>query len=59
MKAGEGSYATVDMTGGETRMLAAWTRRGGQSWFFKITGPRALVESEKAHFLDFVRSVQF
>ena len=59
MKAGDTSYATVDMTGGATRMLAAWTRHGGQSWFFKITGPRALVESEKAHFLEFVRSVQF
>jgi hypothetical protein len=59
LKVGETSFSTVDMTGGETRMLAAWTRRDGQSWFFKITGPRPLVESEKAHFLEFVRSVQF
>ncbi len=59
LKAGETSFSTVDMAGGDKRMLAAWTRREGQSWFFKISGPRALVEKEKTHFFDFVRSVQF
>ena len=59
LKAGQTSFSTVDMTGGDKRMLAAWTRHEGQSWFFKITGPSALVEREKTHFSDFVRSVQF
>jgi hypothetical protein len=59
MKGGAADYETLDMAGGETRVLAAWTRRGGRSWFFKMSGPGVLVEQEKAKFFDFVRSVEF
>jgi hypothetical protein len=57
---GEGvDFSTLDMTAGTTRVIAAWTRREGRSWFFKMTGPGPLVESQKTKFLDFLRSIRF
>jgi hypothetical protein len=50
---------TVDMTGATARVLAAWTREGGRAWFFKMTGPAALVEEEKPKFVAFLQSVRF
>ena len=46
-----------DATG--KRMLVATIPQGGNSWFFKITGDKPLVEAQKAAFLDFVKSVKF
>ena len=59
LNVGATDYATLDMTGGDTRVLAAWTRRDGRSWFFKMSGPGAAVEEEKAKFFDWVKSVEF
>ncbi len=41
-----------------TRMLGAITSHGGNSWFFKLTGPDPLVAGEKESFLAFLRSVK-
>jgi hypothetical protein len=50
---------SVDMTGASARVLAAWTRQNGQAWFFKMTGPTALVEQEKPKFVAFLESLRF
>lgn len=59
VKAGEISFSTVDLVGETARMLAGWTRRDGRAWFFKLTGPKAIVEQEKAKFVTFLQSVRF
>jgi hypothetical protein len=53
------SFSIVDIAGANARTLAAWTRRDGQVWFFKATGPSAAVEKEKTTFVKFVQSVRF
>lgn len=57
--AGDVRLDSVDMSGPTARVLAAWTRHGGQAWFFKMTGPPALVEQEKAKFAAFLQSIRF
>lgn len=49
----------VDATGAESRLAAGWTRHGAETWFFKLTGPDALVGAEKAKFTTFLESVRF
>ena len=34
------TFSTVDMSGDNARVLAAWTRHDGRVWFFKLTGPK-------------------
>jgi hypothetical protein len=57
--AGALHFSTVDMTGPTTRVLAGWTRHEGRTWFFKLTGPPAVVEQEKPKFAAFLQSVRF
>ena len=59
MNAGSANFSTVDMAGGDSRVIAAWTRRTGRSWFFKMSGPGPLIEREKPKFFDFLRSIEF
>jgi hypothetical protein len=59
MNAGSANFSTVEMAGGDSRVIAAWTRRTGRSWFFKMSGPGPLVEREKPKFFDFLRSIEF
>ncbi|HMJ05082.1 MAG TPA: hypothetical protein VK474_02390 [Chthoniobacterales bacterium] len=59
LQAGNHDFLTVDMAGTNTRMLAGWIRHEGRSWFFKLTGPPALVEQEKPKFTAFLQSVRF
>ena len=59
VSAGGVQFSMVDMAGTSSRMLAAWTRRDGRSWFFKLTGSPNLVEQEKAKFTAFLQSVSF
>ena len=59
VKTGNGDFSSLDMTSGDSRVIAAWTRREGHVWFFKMTGPSPALESEKTKFFDFIRSVQF
>jgi hypothetical protein len=57
--AGEIHFDSVDMSGSTARVLSAWTRHSGHAWFFKMTGPPALVEQEKAKFAAFLQSIRF
>jgi hypothetical protein len=59
VKAGEITFSTVDLAAETARMLAGWTRRDGRAWFFKLTGPKAIVEQEKPKFIAFLQSVRF
>lgn len=49
----------VDLKGPEKRMLAAWTRHGENTWFFKWTGTDAVLEARQAEFQTFLESVRF
>jgi hypothetical protein len=54
----------VDLLGPEAggqrkEILGVVVERGGQTWFFKMTGPAELVTRQKPAFEEFVRSVQF
>jgi hypothetical protein len=55
-------FAVVDLTGqaagAPARMLGAMLSFGGQTYFFKLTGPDALVAREKPAFLDFLKTVK-
>jgi hypothetical protein len=57
--AGALHFSTVDMAGPTARVLAGWTRQDGRAWFFKLTGPPAVVEQEKPSFEKFLQSVRF
>ncbi|MFA5058650.1 MAG: hypothetical protein WC485_11095 [Opitutaceae bacterium] len=41
-----------------TRILGAIVPRAGETWFFKLTGPDALVAREKPAFLEFLKTVK-
>ena len=54
-------FEVIDLVGpGGTpgRMLGAITSYGGNSWFFKLMGPDALVAAEKPAFLEFLKTVK-
>lgn len=57
--AAAGTVSMVDLAGGQARLIAGWTRHGGQSWFFKLTGPDDLVGGQKENFIAFLKSVRF
>jgi hypothetical protein len=59
LKTNETTFSTIDIAGTNTRTVAAWTRKGGRAWFFKLTGPSNGVEKEKPNFVKFVQSVRF
>jgi hypothetical protein len=59
LQTNDATFSTVDIAGANTRTVAAWTRKNGRAWFFKLTGPRAGVEKEKPNFVKFVQSVRF
>jgi hypothetical protein len=58
-----GSATVVDFSGeGElkgTRMLAAIVSQADRTWFFKLTGPDAVVGPERENFVKFLKSVKF
>ncbi len=43
----------------KARILVAMVKRGGTTWFFKLTGDEALVREQKPAFLSFLKSVSF
>jgi hypothetical protein len=53
------NFSSIDITGTNSRMLAAWTRHDGRAWFVKLTGPAAAVEKEKQNFVKFIQSIRF
>ncbi len=59
LKTNETTFSTIDIAGANTRTIAAWTRKDGRAWFFKLTGPSNGVEKEKPNFVKFVQSVRF
>ncbi len=48
----------VDLTGGTQRMLGAMVPQGGSTWFFKLTGPEAVVAKEKSAYLEFLQTIR-
>ena len=59
LTAGPETLSLIDVTGPKQRLIAAWTRHGPDTWFFKLTGPEPLVAAEKAKFTAFVESIRF
>ena len=59
LKTNETTFSTIDIAGANARTVAAWTRKDGRAWFFKLTGPSNGVEKEKPNFVKFVQSVKF
>jgi hypothetical protein len=51
-------FAVMDITGSGGRLLGAWAPYAGGTWFFKLTGPAAVLEKEKAAFQAFIASVK-
>lgn len=52
-------FDVVDLAGPSgTRLLGAITSHNGNSWFFKLMGPDALVAAEKAAFIEFLHTVK-
>ena len=50
---------TVQIVGSTQQTVAVALPHRGTTWFFKMTGPTALVEQEQAAFLAFAQSVDF
>jgi hypothetical protein len=57
--AGPKTIQMIDCTGPKVRCAVGWVSHGGHTWFFKLTGPDALVGTEKAKFAAFLESVRF
>jgi hypothetical protein len=53
-------FGVVDLTApsGGQRLLGAWVAANGDTWFFKLTGPDALLAKEKNAFLQFLSTVK-
>jgi hypothetical protein len=55
------SIRYVDLTGGTAdnplRLLSAIVPHAGSTWFFKLTGPAAIVGAEKARFVEFLATI--
>ncbi len=54
--AGEGYFVDLKNEASKRRMLAAGIKKGGSTWFYKMTGDEGLVESEKPAFLEYIKS---
>lgn len=50
---------TSPESGIQTRILAAVVRRDGYSWFYKLLGAPAAVESHREAFVQFIQSAQY
>ncbi len=46
-------------SGDKNRILAAILRKEGVAWFFKMTGPDALVAAQKPAFIEWLKSLKF
>jgi hypothetical protein len=57
--AGPKTIKVIDATGPQNRCAAGWVAHSGETWFFKFTGPDALVGAEKAKFTAFLESIRF
>ena len=59
LTAGDKAVNLVDLKGPQQRMLAGWMMHGENTWFFKWTGPDAVIEAGKSGYLSFLQSVRF
>lgn len=57
--AGPKTIKVMDATGPQNRCAAGWMAHGGETWFFKFTGPEGLVGAEKPKFTAFLESIRF
>lgn len=51
-------FIVADYAGNGTRLIGAIVPHGGNSWFFKLIGPDAVVAGQKAAFLEFLHTVR-
>lgn len=51
-------FVLVDYAGNGNRLVGAIVPYGGNSWFFKLMGPDALVAAQKDAFRDFLHTVK-
>ena len=51
-------FGLVELESKGARLLGAWVPFAGSTWFFKFSGPDAVVAKEKASFLAFLDSVK-
>jgi len=51
-------FTVVDYANDGKRLIGAVVPFGGNSWFFKLTGPDAFIASQKPAFLEFIHSVK-
>lgn len=51
-------FVVADYAGGGRRILGAVVEFGGNTWFFKLSGPDALVAGQKPAFVTFLHSVK-
>jgi hypothetical protein len=58
LKVGALDVGYVDLVNGPKRMLAAFVPYEGATWFFKLTGPDAVVAAAKPAYLEFLRSLR-
>ncbi len=52
------SIGYVELANGGQRMLAAFVPYRGATWFFKLTGPDAVVAGAKQAYVDFLRTIR-
>jgi hypothetical protein len=52
-------FTGTDVAGQPIRMVAVSVALAGQTWFYKLSGPGALVGREKDAFVKFVQSVRY
>lgn len=57
LQSGPFRFTVVDFAGGGTRITGAILPHDGQSYFFKLMGPDAVVAAANAEFIDFLKSV--
>jgi hypothetical protein len=59
----DGSAILIDMTNprdtGPIRVMGVIWPRGGETWFYKLSGDEPVAEREKAAFVGFVQSVRY
>lgn len=59
IEGGESYLVDLAVPATKRRMVAAAVLRGGQSWFYKLTGDDTVVAREKAAFINFVESAKY
>jgi hypothetical protein len=65
VKVGGADGYAFDVTGPDApgkpgqRVVAAFVRHGGDTWYFKLAGPAGTVGGQKAAFEEFLKSVRF